>query len=225
MEALVARFTQNVWWLPSRKWNFQSRKKLRQIFKILSHRFLAACSGDLFTTYFSRENCVYCTLRVFFKTVFKKFLVFPHILWQFIVSFFQTHHVHSQELHFLHHLFTNLQEKGIGSLIFLKIFMFKAFEFLDFVFELSFENMMFEYWFGYFLLSLMNGFCQFWQYDASYTCWEVYFVCVELSYHAHCKMSQRHLLVGLWTSWFIMCLALPAQASHLHTTCTSATQA
>ena len=47
----------------------------------------------------------------------------------------------------------------------------------------------------------------------------VYLLCC--AFHAHSKMSHRHLLVFLRASWITMCLALPAHASHMHTTCTS----
>ena len=41
------------------------------------------------------------------------------------------------------------------------------------------------------------------------------------AYHAHSKMSYRHFLVFLRTSWITKCLALPTHAPHMHTTCTS----
>ena len=41
------------------------------------------------------------------------------------------------------------------------------------------------------------------------------------AYHAHGKMSQRHLLVFLRSSWLSMYLALLAHASYMHTTCTN----
>ena len=40
------------------------------------------------------------------------------------------------------------------------------------------------------------------------------------AYHAHSKMSQRHLLMFLSSPWLSMYLALPAYASYMHTTCT-----
>ena len=42
--------------------------------------FFATWSGDLFAIHFSRENRVFCTMMVFFKTSFKNFSVFPHSL-------------------------------------------------------------------------------------------------------------------------------------------------
>ena len=68
-EAPVTRVTQKFLWLPSqlpRRWNFQSRKTLRQIFQKFHLMFLAACPGDLHTTWFSRENRVFCTLGTVF---------------------------------------------------------------------------------------------------------------------------------------------------------------
>ena len=49
--------------------------------------------------------------------------------------------------------------KGIGFLLFPMYFMLLALDFLDFVFTLRFENMMFEYGFDDVLLSLVYGFC------------------------------------------------------------------
>ena len=114
VEAPVMSFTQNVWllllWL-THKWNFQSRKTLRQIFKIFSHRFLVTCTGDLFATHSSCERHVFYALGVFFKTILKNFLVFPHIMWMFIVSLFKLIVFTLKNSVFLHHLFTNIQEK------------------------------------------------------------------------------------------------------------------
>ena len=45
------------------------------------------------------------------------------------------------------------------------------------------------------------------------------------AYHAHSKMSYRHFLVFLRTSWITMCLAMPARAPHMHTICTSVAHA
>ena len=127
----------------------------------MSHEFLATWIGDLFAASSNLENRVFCTMRVIFRAVFKNFSFFPRLLWLFIVSLFQTHRVYSQNLHFLHHLFTNLQEQGIGYLIFSKYFMFLAFHFLDFLFLLSFENMMSEYGLGIFCWVCYLGFVGF----------------------------------------------------------------
>ena len=53
------------------------KKHLEKIFKFLVFRFLAACFGDFHATCLSRENRVFCILRVIFKVVFKHFLFFP----------------------------------------------------------------------------------------------------------------------------------------------------
>ena len=127
------------------------KKTVRQIFQNLSNELLVTWIGDLFAAHSSREKRVFCALRVIFKAVFQNFSVLLHLLWLFVVSLFQTHRVYSQNLHFLHHLFTNLQEQGMGFLIFSKYFMFLAFDFLDFVFLLSFENIILNMVYGYFV--------------------------------------------------------------------------
>ena len=114
VEAPVMRCTQHVSRLPSRlprRWTFQSRKTLRQIFPIFVSRVLATWSGDLFVTYFSHENCVFCDLRI----VKKKKKVFPRSFWLFIVLSVHLSHKLTVFLskihHFRHRLFFKLQEK------------------------------------------------------------------------------------------------------------------
>ena len=61
VEASVARVTRKVWRLSSRltrRWTFQSRKTLRQIFP----NFVTRVFGDLFATQSSCKNCVFCAL-------------------------------------------------------------------------------------------------------------------------------------------------------------------
>ena len=79
--------------------------------------------------------------------------------------------------------------------------------------------MLFEYGLGIFC----------WVYWMGFTVFDkmmiiiLFLVCC--AFHAHSKMSQRHLLVFLRSSWFSMCLALPAYASLMHTTCSSVAHA
>ena len=52
-------------------------KHLEHFFKILSLSVLAAWPDVLLATHFSHEKCVFCILRVIFKSCFQKFFIFP----------------------------------------------------------------------------------------------------------------------------------------------------
>ena len=102
-----------------------SRKKHLETFStIVTLSVLAACLGDLLATCYSREKRVFCVS----KTVFKTFSVFssnfgdcslssPFLSLKHSMSHFKNHS-------FLHHFFSNLQEKGMGSLCLTSFFMF-----------------------------------------------------------------------------------------------------
>ena len=120
------------WWLVQ-EWKVQSREVHRDFrgsvrdsltsrpssreiyleifFTILSLSVLVACLGDLLATCFSREK------RLFYisKTVFKTFSVFSlEFLWLFTVfpiSFSTKTDPNTPQTPFLHHFFSNLQEK------------------------------------------------------------------------------------------------------------------
>ena len=115
VEAPVTRCTQHVSRLPSRlprRWTFQSRKKLRQIFPIFVSRVLATWSGDLFVTYFSHENCVFCDLRIVKKKKKKFSLVhFDCSLSCPFISLTNSLCFSQKSPNFLHHLYFKLQEK------------------------------------------------------------------------------------------------------------------
>ena len=57
----------------ARKWTSQSQKTLRQIFQNFVKGFLVTRFGNLLATHSSRNNRMFCTNRVKFKTVLKTF--------------------------------------------------------------------------------------------------------------------------------------------------------
>ena len=81
---------------------------------------LAASPNDLLATHFSREKRVFCVS----KTIFKTFSVFSlKFLWLFTIFPISLSiesnpntSCHTSQSPFLHHSFSNLQEKGIGFL-------------------------------------------------------------------------------------------------------------
>ena len=119
------RCTQHVSRLPSRlprRWTFQSRKTLRQIFPIFVSRVLATWSGDLFVTYFSHENCVFCDLRIVKKKKksFPSFILTVHCLVRSSLS--QTHCVSHKNPPIFFIISTSNFKKRYRSSIFLKAF-------------------------------------------------------------------------------------------------------
>ena len=88
VEAPVTRVTQKFLRLPSRLprwWNFRSWKTLCTNFSKFRLKCLVAWPGDLHATSSSRENRVFCTIRVFFKIGFKIFSFFPRVWRLFIL--------------------------------------------------------------------------------------------------------------------------------------------
>ena len=149
-------------------------KHLDKIFKFCLRGFLATWSGDLFMTHFSRDNHMFCTLRIILK---KNFSVFPRSFWLFIIL----------SVHLSHKLTVFLSKnppfsssllqtsrKGMGFLFFSNYFMFIAFDFLVFELLLRFEKCDVWIWVGFILLSLLNGFCWYWKYNACFTCLHAY---------------------------------------------------
>ena len=88
----------------------QSRKRLRIFPKIWVFQFQKTQFGACFA------------LQGLFQDSFKKLFNFPSLIVTVhclvCSSPSQTHHVLTKILHFLHHLFVNLQEKGMDFLIF-----------------------------------------------------------------------------------------------------------
>ena len=164
MEAPVARCTQNVSQLPSwlpRGWTFQSWKTLRQIFPIFVSRVLATWSGDLFVTYFSHENCVFCDLRIVKKK--KKFSLvhFDCSLSCPFISLTNSPRFSQRSTIFIIISSSNFK-KRYGFSIFLKVFHIYSLCFLVFEMLLRFEKCDVRKWVGFILLSLLNGFCWYW---------------------------------------------------------------
>ena len=131
--------------------------------------------GDLSTTWFSREKCVFYA----YWTVFKNFSVFP---WTFVTVHclprlsLSNSPCHSKKTTIVvHHFYFNLQKKGMGFLILTKYFMFLALISLIFELMLNFENPEFQIWVGFILMSLLNVYCCHWVYDTWYTCFCVFF--------------------------------------------------
>ena len=117
--------TQIVSWLPSRlphRWTFQSRKTLRQIFQILSQEFLVTWCGDLFVTHFSRENRVFCALRIVSKKLFNFPLLTLTIHCLVHSSLSQTHRVLSKNAPFFFFISTSNFKKRYEFSIFVKVF-------------------------------------------------------------------------------------------------------
>ena len=133
------------WWLV-REWKVQSRgvhkdfhgsacnflasetssreKHLANFFKTFGLKCFGGCLGDWLVTCINREKCVFCVL----KTVFKTFSVFPSNFCDCSLSspFLSLKHSmsHFKKHLFLHHSFSNLQEKGMGFLCLTSFFMF-----------------------------------------------------------------------------------------------------
>ena len=119
-------------------------------------------SSDLFATHFSRENRVFCTIRVFFKTGFKNFSFFPRISWVFIFlsvfPFFKiTAFTHKLSIFFL--TSSPIFQRRYGLYFFLNVFHFSCLRFL----ELGVFDDICEYdaWIWVFdaLVRLLCGFC------------------------------------------------------------------
>ena len=99
-------------------------KHLANFFKSFGLKCFGGCPGDLLATCISREKRVFCVS----KTVFKTFLVFPSNICDCSLSspFLSLKHSmsHFKNHSFLHHFFSNLQEKGMGFLCLTSFFMF-----------------------------------------------------------------------------------------------------
>ena len=136
------------------------KKHLDKFFKIF-HTSFWRLVRDSFQSW---KTCVLHN-EGYFQVSFQKLFNFPshfvtvHCLVHSSPS--QTHRVYSKILHFLQHLFTNIQEQGMGFLIFSKIFMFQDFNFLDCVFCWILKNMLFEYGLGIFYWVCWLGFVGF----------------------------------------------------------------
>ena len=104
-------------------------------------------------THFSRENRVFCTIRVFFRTGFKKFSFslascdYSSSCPSFPLSKSSCSHTHSPFSSSLIHQFSS---KGMGFVSFSMYFTFLTEDFLDWVFLMISVHMILEY--GYLML-------------------------------------------------------------------------
>ena len=95
---------------------------------------MAACFGDLFVNQSSRENRVFCTIRVFFRTGFKNVSFFLRISWLFIFlsvfpSFKITVFTHKLSIFFL--TSSPIFKKKYGFCFFLNVFHISCLRFLE----------------------------------------------------------------------------------------------
>ena len=129
----VVRGTQRFLWLSSQlphEWNSlasetSSREKhLANFSNLLAWSVLAGDPGNWLATCISREKHVFCVS----KTIFKTFSVFPSNFCDCSLSspFLSLKHSvsHFKNHSFLHHFFSNPQEKGMGFLYHTSFFMF-----------------------------------------------------------------------------------------------------
>ena len=109
--------------------------------------------GNLFMTHFSHENRVFCTMRVFFRTGFKKISFslascdYSYYCPSFPLSKSPCSHTHSPFSSSLIHQFSS---KGMGFVSFSMYFTFLTEDFLDWVFLMISVHMILEY--GYLML-------------------------------------------------------------------------
>ena len=93
--------------------------------------------GDLFVTHSNSEKCVFCTLRVIFRAIFKNFSFFPRLLWLFIVLSVPLPPkltMFSKKSSIFIIISSQIFKKRNEFCHFLYVFMFLALDFLDFVF-------------------------------------------------------------------------------------------
>ena len=100
------------------------------------------------------KNACFENWGLFFWTVFKKISFFPYSLWLFIVLFVPlppklTMFCQKSSIFFI--ISSPIFKKRYGFCHFLYVFLFLVLDFLDFVFLLSFENMMLNMVCGYFV--------------------------------------------------------------------------
>ena len=118
----------------------------------------------------------------YFQGSFQKLFIFSlHIVTVHSLvrpSLFQTHHFHSQNLHFFHHLLTNLQEK-----VWVLSFSQCNFLFLSYCgFLLRFEHMMFEYGLLMFCWVWSMGFVGIMLYIHVFFFFKIFFSCLLLTF-------------------------------------------
>ena len=99
-------------------------KHLEKFFTILSLSVLAACPGDLLATHFSLKKHMFCVSKTISLNFFSFSLDFLWLFTVFPISFLTETNPNTPQTPFLHHFFSNLQEKGMGFLCLTSFSMF-----------------------------------------------------------------------------------------------------
>ena len=120
-----------------------SEKHLANFFKTLGLKCFGRCLGDWLATCLSRKKRVFCVLKTVFKLFFSFSLEFLWLFTVFPISLSTKTDpntpCHPPQTPFLHHLFSNLQEKSMGFLCLTWFFHVLRIIFLIFELSLWFE--------------------------------------------------------------------------------------
>ena len=194
MEALVARFTQNVWWLPSRltrKWNFQSRKNLDKFLKFCHTSFWQLALGTCSRLTPVAKTRVLCIMGLFQDSVQKLFSFPSHIVTVHCLPL-PNSPCSLSKTPFFFIISSPIFKNRYGFSIFLEVFHISNPWFLGLCVLLSFEKYVVRIWFRYILLSLMNGVCGFSTYYAFNT-W--FHVCFSFLSSLSCLCCVVHIML------------------------------